>query len=47
MDGLADVLGDEIGGEGGLEAIDYAAECVGGVQEGLIMACVRYDDCIA
>lgn len=26
VDGLADVLGDEIGGKGGLEAVDYAAE---------------------
>lgn len=26
VDGLADVLSDEIGGEGGLQAVDYAAE---------------------
>lgn len=43
VEGLADVLGDEVGGDAVLDGVDGAAEGVGAVGEGFVVAAVGHD----
>lgn len=44
MDGLADVLGEEVAGEIGVDGVDYAGKVVGGGGQGLCVAGVGDDE---
>lgn len=44
VDGLADVLGEEVAGEVGVDGVDYAGEVVGGGGQGLCVAGVGDDE---